>query len=348
MTTATTSMRRPSMRRASMRNRWSRMTRRRRIMTHRMSLWLTAHLRMIRRCAVNLCMIHRCWMIHRCVVAGCSMTHARGTRAMPRIRRRCVTGICRSHMPSIRRRRMSGVCRPCMPRIASGRMSCARGSAPRGMIRRSPRHRRIRRPAAIHFRQLIPVMRRRLLMLHLRRSSAYMPLMHRRLLLRIWPRLHPGPAVKARTACCCISNDGPVHISIMDNRRVHAGNSRIIAEMPAIPLPAPITYPTITKTIIDPAIKPYVRPPIPGMPAVYASGKTPITRGPQKTNRGRRIPVTRHPIVTGITIGPITRYPNISVYRTGRLLIYGNGRRGYVHRKAHAYLRLNPGGRNPG
>ncbi len=282
-------------------------------MTHRMHLRLTAHLRMSRRCAVHLCMIHRWIMIRRCVMARRSMAHARGSR-----------------MPRIRRRRVSGVCRPCMPRNASGRMSCARGSTPRGMIRRSPRHRRIGRSATIHAGQLISVMRRRLLMLHLRRRAAHMPLMHRRLLLRIWPRLHPGPAVKARPARSKMTRDSPVH------------------ETPATPLPAPITYPTITKTIIDPAIKPYVRPPIPGMPAIYASCKTPITRGPQKSHRGRRIPVTRHPIVTGITIGPITRYPNISVYRTGRLLIYGNGRRGYVHRKAHAYLRLNPGGRNPG
>jgi hypothetical protein len=106
--------------------------------------------------------------------------------------------------------------------------------------------------------------------------------------------------------------------------------------MPAIPFTAIITASAISKTIIDAAIITYVRTPVPGMPAINAGCKTPVTRCPQETNGRRRIPVTGHPVITFIAISPITRDPDIPVDRTGRLFINRNGRGRSTNRNAYA------------
>ena len=204
------------------------------------------------------------------------------------------------------------------------------------------RHRRRTRPSMIQPRKTSPITHRLLLLLRLHIRPLDMPLIHRHLLTRIRPALYAArTTVIAHTIYRHIVHDRPIDIRIVDNRRIHPRHRRIIPETPAIPFATVIPHTAITTTVIDPAIISDMRTPITGVPSIDSTIPAPVPGRPQESHLRRRLPISRHPIIIlGILIpGPVTRDPDISINRTGRLNIYRNSRRGYSHGYAHAYLR---------
>jgi hypothetical protein len=155
-----------------------------------------------------------------------------------------------------------------------------------------------------------------------------MPVPHRRLLTRIGTITNPaGAAIITYTIHRYIPDNGSIDIHIAHNGSIDTRDSRIIPETPAIPLPSIITAAPISTTIIDTAIVSYMRSPISGVPPVQSADKTPVTRRPIKSCLWWLFPITRHPIITLVSISPVTRYPDKAIYRAGRLLINRYDRR---------------------
>jgi hypothetical protein len=198
------------------------------------------------------------------------------------------------------------------------------------MINSRPRYRRLKRPSMIDGSKLVSVMHSRLLMLLLFGRTLDMPVPHGRLLTRIGAITNPTrPAVITYPVHRYIPDNGSIDIHIADNGCIDTRDSRIIPEMPAIPLPSIITTTPITTTIIDTAIVSYMRSPISAVPPIHSADKTPVTRRPVKSCLRWLLPITWHPIITLISISPVTRYPDKPIYRAGWLLInrYDRGRR---------------------
>lgn len=253
----------------------------------------------------------------------CRPVHRRGRagRIIIIIRHRSVHR--RRRPPRIRRRRSPRTRRrsPCIG-SRTPRRRCAR------MINSRPRYRRLKRPSMIDRSKLVPVMHSRLLMLLLLGRTLDMPVPHRRLLTRIGTITNPArAAIITHTIHRYIPDNGSIDIHIADNGSIDTRNSRIIPEMSAIPLPSIITTTTITTTIIDAAIVSYMRSPISGVPPIQSADKTPVTRRPIKSCLRWLLPITRHPIITLVSISPVTRYPDKAIYRAGWLLINRYGRR---------------------
>jgi len=198
----------------------------------------------------------------------------------------------------------------------------------------------------IHIRIGSTVLTRSLLMLRLRRRRCNVMLIHRHLLLRRRPCLNStgatiitNPVVHRR-----IIDHRPVDISIMHNCSIHIGHRSVVMEMAANPSATHISDTTIAKTIVHTPIETNMLTPITAMPAIITTGKTPIARRPQKSNRRRCGPIPGYPIVTLIISapGPITRYPKPSIRRTGWLYIDRDRRRRNTHGYTDTYLRGYP------
>src|SRR5882762_5875425 len=171
-----------------------------------------------------------------------------------------------------------------------------------------------------------------------------MAFMHRYFLPGSRPGIDPArsPIIAHPVIDGRIIDDGPVYISVMHHGGIDPRHRRIIPEMTAIPLATIISMPPISISIIYSAIKTDMRTPITRMPGIDPTYKSPITRGPQITNRRRRLPITRHPIIIIIAISPVTRYPYISIGRAKRLLINRDSRRRYPNRDPNANLGIDP------
>ena len=228
-------------------------TRRRRAMLHRMRSRTgsrsTTHRRM-RRCR----MLNRRRPAHRtrCTARTRRTARMRGTAHM------CRTGRRMTH-----RRRMRKTTR----RV--GRM-----------ISRCPGYRRIRRPPMIHSCILIPVLARRPLMLQLSRGGRYMMLISRLRFRRRRPGIHPAGTSIVGNPATAFMDHCPVNISVVYNSRIDMGHRRIIPEMPTDPAATGITYTSISKSIINPAIEPDMWSPIPAMPAINTTCISPVSRRP--------------------------------------------------------------------
>jgi len=141
-------------------------------------------------------------------------------------------------------------------------------------------HRRRTGTAAIGRCKLITVEARRMIVIELFAGRLNMILPHRDLLIRIGPGVDPDAAVEAGAIHYRIVDDGPVDISVVNNRGIYIHDGRIVPEVTAVPFTPNKTHSPITITIIDAAIKADMRSPISAMPAIDTAGVTPITRRP--------------------------------------------------------------------
>jgi len=209
-----------------------------------------------------------------------------------------------------------------------------------------PRYRGRSRTPMIHIGKSIPVLMRRLLVLCLHRRGRNVMLVHRPRFVRRRPCLHTaGTAIETRPAGI-VDDHGIIDIRIVNDGSIYARNSRVVTEMPAIPLATAIPSAAVTKPIINTAIKTYMRAPITGMPGIDTAAPTPISRGPQKANGRRRRPITGNPVIARIIVpGPVTRHPEITVHRTKRLFVNRYGRRCNMHRNSNADLRVHSASR---
>ncbi len=103
---------------------------------------------------------------------------------------------------------------------------------------------------------------------------------HGHLLLRIGLGLYPSPAVKAAVVDDRGIDHCTIDISVVDHRGVDVDDSRVITEITAMPFPANETRSSIAVAIVHPAIKSDMRAPVSAMPAIDATGITPVTGRP--------------------------------------------------------------------
>ena len=87
-------------------------------------------------------------------------------------------------------------------------------------------------------------------------------------------------SVKAGPVVTVIAYHRTVYISIMYHRAVYIKYSRIVPEMVACPSAANKPYAGVAETIINTAIKAYVRPPVSCVKQVNAIVKSPVAGRP--------------------------------------------------------------------
>src|ERR1700754_3540251 len=98
-------------------------------------------------------------------------------------------------------------------------------------------------------------------------------------LMLVWPCNNAAAAIKA--GAVMVFNDHRfVHIYIMHYTNVDTHNSRVITEVPFMPLTANVAAALVTKAIINAAIKTYGWPPIACMKYVNSANKSPVRRRP--------------------------------------------------------------------
>ena len=92
------------------------------------------------------------------------------------------------------------------------------------------------------------------------------------------PCRHATPAVKAWSVINggVVDDYGTVNIGVMHNGNVNPAYSGVITKVSTVPSAPIITIPIVSITIVNTAVKAYVRPPITGMVAVKAV----VSKGP--------------------------------------------------------------------
>src|ERR1700735_5116639 len=208
--------------------------------------------------------------------------------------------------------------------------------------------RRVCRPPVIHGSELRPVLRSRMLMLHLRRSCLDVTIVLRRHFFLRRTRVDTAPPAVEAHVTRVIHYYGPV-IRVVNDVHVHVAVSAVVSEHAVVPIAALVAYahvpeaivnPAVEKAKFTPAVETDVRSPIPRMPRVQAPAPSPVTGCPQETNLRRHHPGAWYPVVVVPIPGPIARCPNVPVARADRLRIHRQGRRTYSYRDAHPDLSL--------
>src|ERR1700680_763947 len=131
----------------------------------------------------------------------------------------------------------------------------------------------------------------------------------------------------------------PVHRRIVDHRGVvsvgnvgdvHVVHRTIVGEASVVPAPAFITLPGVAVAIIDSAVETYVRTPVAIIEDISVVIPTPIAWGPQETDFRSHDPRTWHPVIIALVlaVSPVPRGPDVTLGGGGRLLVYGQRRRG--------------------
>jgi hypothetical protein len=95
------------------------------------------------------------------------------------------------------------------------------------------------------------------------------------------------------------------------NIYVHIGHGAIVGEPAALPIAPVVAAAHITETIINPAIKPYMGPPISAMPAIAVLIEFPIRWRPKRTNIRGEHPDTGNPVIIGSRVIPVARGPHV-------------------------------------
>jgi hypothetical protein len=202
-----------------------------------------------------------------------------------------------------------------------------------------PRRCRISRPPVVHGCELRPVLRRRMLVLHLRRSCLnVMIVLRRHFSLRRTRVDSPSPAVKAHVTRV-IYHYGPV-ICVVNDVHVHVAVSAVVSKYAVVPIAALVANAHVPEAIVNAAVEADVRSPVPRMPQIHAVTPTPISRRPQETNLRRHHPRAWYPVIIVTIPRPIPGRPNVPITRARWLRIHRQGRRTHSYRDAHANLSL--------
>ena len=128
-------------------------------------------------------------------------------------------------------------------------------------------------------------------------------------------------------------------IGIVNDGYIDVVHGAVVSEMPAFPASAQIANSHVSKSIIHAAVKSDVRSPVTGVPEVAAIAPTPVAGSPKNPHTGSQHPGSGNPIIIIISVGPITRRPDIPFTGAYRLLINRQYWRGNPHGNAHADLR---------
>lgn len=120
----------------------------------------------------------------------------------------------------------------------------------------------------------------------------------------------PGATVEADVADMHVVNARVVRV--VDDVDVYVGHGAVIEEMAAGPIAAEEAGAWIAEAIVDAAVEADMRPPIAGIPDIEAVIPAPIAGSPEKADNGRLNPRAGNPIIAVITVGPITRSPDVA------------------------------------
>ena len=134
-------------------------------------------------------------------------------------------------------------------------------------------------------------------------------------------------AVVARLVDGHIVDRDVVHIGVMDHRGVHIGHCGVVVVCASLPAPAVKADAAVAEPVIHTAVETDVRTPVAGVKRIHAADETPVAGRPENADGRRGNPGARNPVVTSRRERPVTRRPNESDLRTGRLLIIGQRRR---------------------
>lgn len=111
-----------------------------------------------------------------------------------------------------------------------------------------------------------------------------------------------------------------VNVSIV-NTGANMPAGAIIKEMAAFPMATPEPGSEITKSIVNSAVESDVRAPITDVPKVASITPAPPPWSPKESDRRRQYPHTGDPIIVVVSPAPISRAPQVSIPRAGRLIV---------------------------
>src|SRR4029077_10992640 len=151
-------------------------------------------------------------------------------------------------------------------------------------------------------------------------------------------RVHSIRTVKAGAVSGQLIIHGVIDVGVMDNVRIYARHSGVVLEVVSTPSAAPVAISGVAITVINASIKTDSRSPVTSVKHVSAVVPAPPWRSPKYAHCRRCNPGARNPIIIPgiITIIPVTRSPDITCDRAGRLLIYRQNRRSEIDR--YTYL----------
>jgi hypothetical protein len=123
------------------------------------------------------------------------------------------------------------------------------------------------------------------------------------------------------------TNDRLVHVSIANDVSIHTHHCRVVCKPAAAPFPADKADAHVAVAVINTAVVPDAIAPIAIVKNVVAAVPSPPCRRPERSLVGRRHPLPGNPVVSVISIGPITGNPHPAFLRTGRLFVHRQNRR---------------------
>ena len=130
-----------------------------------------------------------------------------------------------------------------------------------------------------------------------------------------------------------------VHISVCDDRGVHAHDGRVVGERSVPPFAADESYPHVPEAVVHATVVADVRSPIPVMKPVVPARPAPVRRGPQRTLIRGGNPCTRNPVIAIGAVCPITRRPDQVRLGANRLFIDRQRRRSKPDTDEHSRVR---------
>jgi len=116
-------------------------------------------------------------------------------------------------------------------------------------------------------------------------------------------------------------------VGIVDDGVVYVRDPAVVVELVVIPITAVVAASNIPVAVVDTAIVANVAAPKAAMPSIAPRIIAPVSGCPQRTHVGSRDPNSRNPIVTGRSIRPVARRPEIVWLGTRRLLVFRQGGR---------------------
>jgi hypothetical protein len=119
-------------------------------------------------------------------------------------------------------------------------------------------------------------------------------------------------------------------VDIADSAVVDMIHAAVVVEVRPIPVSAVVAETEIPKSIVDATVKSDVPSPVPMVKAIRAAIVTPVSRGPQRTDKRRFNPASRNPVVAIRAPRPVSRSPQVIRIRSWRLVILRNRRRRIV------------------
>jgi hypothetical protein len=151
---------------------------------------------------------------------------------------------------------------------------------------------------------------------------------HRSLLRRGSCIDSPAPAVETGARAMLLLHR--IVVNIVHDGCVHVGHGLVVHNAVVVPIRAVVTAARVSETVVDAAVEAYVLAPITGVPYVDSGIKAPPWRRPQRAHPWGKHPHTRHPVISGVCIVPVSWCPHIVFTGAGRLRIIGNRRRGFL------------------